>query len=125
MQSNLVSTPLFLKLKKIQGLFKDLHRNSRTFQGKMEFKEFSRTPPKIQGLFKTVRTLQEQVLECLTYKISSFLNPPALIKLLAFQLRRNGAAMSFSRPTRMISKISKSLVCNAFTIVLCALQTFL
>ena len=57
MQSNLVSTPLFLKLKKIQGLFKDLHRNSRTFQGKMEFKDFSRTPPKIQGLFKTVRTL--------------------------------------------------------------------
>ena len=54
MQSNLVSTPLFLKLKKIQGLFKDLHRNSRTFQGKMEFKDFSRTPPKIQGLFKTV-----------------------------------------------------------------------
>ena len=48
---------LFLKLKKIQGLFKDLHRNSRTFQGKMEFKDFSRTPPKIQGLFKTVRTL--------------------------------------------------------------------
>ena len=58
MQSNLVSTPLFLKLKKTQGLFKDLHRNSRTFQGKMEFKDFSRTPPKIQGLFKTVRTLQ-------------------------------------------------------------------
>ena len=48
---------IFLKLKKIQGLFKDLHRNSRTFQGKMEFKDFSRTPPKIQGLFKTVRTL--------------------------------------------------------------------
>ena len=60
MQSNLVSTALFLKLKKIQGLFKDLHRNSRTFQGKMEFKDFSRTPPKIQGLFKTVRTLQQQ-----------------------------------------------------------------
>ena len=60
MQSNLVSTPLFLKLKKIQGLFKDLHRNSRTFQGKMEFKDFSRTPPKIQGLFKTVRTLEKK-----------------------------------------------------------------
>ena len=26
----------------IQGLFKDLHRNLRTFQGKMEFKDFSR-----------------------------------------------------------------------------------
>ena len=61
MQSNLVSTPLFLKLKKIQGLFKDLHRNSGTFQGKMEFKDFSRTPPKIQGLFKTVRTLSEHL----------------------------------------------------------------
>ena len=34
--------------------------NSRTFQGKMEFKDFSRTSPKIQGLFKTVRTLQIQ-----------------------------------------------------------------
>ena len=61
MQSNLVSTPLFLKLKKIQGLFKDFHRNSRTFQGKMEFKDFSRTPPKIQGLFKTVRTLDKLI----------------------------------------------------------------
>ena len=30
--------------------------NSRTFRGKMEFKEFSRTSPKIQGLFKTART---------------------------------------------------------------------
>ena len=42
---------------KIQGLFKDLDRNLRAFQGKMEFKDFSRTSPKIQGLFKTVRTL--------------------------------------------------------------------
>ena len=45
------------KLKNIQGLFKDLHRNLRTFQGKMEFKDCSRTSPKIQGLFTTVRTL--------------------------------------------------------------------
>ena len=45
-----VSRPLHSKLKKIQGLFKDLHRNLRTFQGKMEFKDFSRTSPKIQGL---------------------------------------------------------------------------
>ena len=37
--------------------FKDLHRNLRTFKGKMEFKNFSRTSPKIQGLFKTVQTL--------------------------------------------------------------------
>ena len=48
---------LHSKLKKIQALFKDLHRNLRTFRGKMEFKDFSRTSPKIQGLFKTVRTL--------------------------------------------------------------------
>ena len=52
-----LSRPLHLKLKKIQGLFMDLHRNLRTFQGKMECKDFSRTSPKIKGLFKTVRTL--------------------------------------------------------------------
>ena len=50
MQSNLLLIPLHLKWKKIQGLFKDLHRNSRTFQGKMAFKDFSRTHPEIQGL---------------------------------------------------------------------------
>ena len=60
MQSNLLLIPLHLKWKKIQGLFKDLHRNSRTFQGKMAFKDFSRTHPEIQGLFKTVRTLLAQ-----------------------------------------------------------------
>ena len=53
----ILSRPLHSKLKKIQGLFKDLHRNLRTFQGKMEFKDFSRTSPKIQGLFKTLQTL--------------------------------------------------------------------
>ena len=37
-----LSMPINSKLKKIQGLFKDLHRNLRTFQGKMEFKDFSR-----------------------------------------------------------------------------------
>ena len=52
----ILSRPLHSKLKKIQGLFKDLHRNLRTFQVKMEFKDFSRTFPKIQGLFKTVFT---------------------------------------------------------------------
>ena len=50
MQRNLLLTPLYLKFKKIQVPFMDLHRNSRTFQGKMEFKDFSRTPPEIQGL---------------------------------------------------------------------------
>ena len=51
---NTLFRPLHLKLKKIQGLFKDLHRNLRIFKGKMEFKDLS---PKIQGLFKTVWTL--------------------------------------------------------------------
>ena len=32
------------RLKKIQGLFKDFYRTLRTFQRKMEFKDFSRTP---------------------------------------------------------------------------------
>ena len=49
--------PLHSKLKKTQGHFKDLHRNLKTFQGKMEFKDFSRTSRKIQGLSKTVRAL--------------------------------------------------------------------
>ena len=31
-----LSTPLNSKLKKIKGLFKDLHRNLRTFQGKKD-----------------------------------------------------------------------------------------
>ena len=39
-------------LKKIQGLLKDFERYLRSFQGKMEFKDFARTSPKIQGLFK-------------------------------------------------------------------------
>ena len=51
-----LSMQLNSKLKKTKGLFKDLHRNLRTFQGKMLFKDFSRTSPKIQGLFKTVQT---------------------------------------------------------------------
>ena len=33
-----------------------VEENSRTFQGKMEFKDFSRTSPRIQGLFKTLQT---------------------------------------------------------------------
>ena len=61
-----LSKPLNSKLKKIQGLFKDLHRNLRTFQGKMEFKDFSRTSPKIQGLFKTVRALFNEPDDLLT-----------------------------------------------------------
>ena len=48
----ILSRPLRSKLKKIQGLFKDLDRNLRAFRGKLEFKDFSRTSPKIQGLFK-------------------------------------------------------------------------
>ena len=49
--------PLNSKMKKIQGLFKDLQRNLRAIQGKMEFEAFLRTSPKIQELFKTVQTL--------------------------------------------------------------------
>ena len=60
MHQKILSRLLHSKLKKIQALFKDLHRNLRTFQGKMEFKDFSRTSPKIQGLFKTVRTLLKE-----------------------------------------------------------------
>ena len=40
-----------------QGIFKDLHKSLKTFQGKMEHTDFLRTLPKIQGLFKTVRAL--------------------------------------------------------------------
>ena len=40
-----LSRPLHSKLKKIQGLFKNLHRNLRTLQGKNG----------IQGLFNTVQ----------------------------------------------------------------------
>ena len=61
-----LSRPLHSKLKKIQGVFKDLHRNLRTFQGKMEFKDFSRTSTKIQGLFKTVRALFNEPDDLLT-----------------------------------------------------------
>ena len=58
----ILSMPLHSKLQKIQGLFKDLHRNLRTFQEKMEFKDFLRPSPTIQGLFKTVRT--QTFLDC-------------------------------------------------------------
>ena len=35
-----------------------MHRNLRNFQEKITFKDFSGTPRKIQGLFKTVQTLE-------------------------------------------------------------------
>ena len=57
----ILSRSLHSRLKKIQGPFKDLHRNLRTFQGKMEFKDFLRPSPKIQGLFKTVRSLENSL----------------------------------------------------------------
>ena len=44
---------LFKNFPKIQGLFKDLHRNLRTFQGKMEFKDFSRTSLKFKDFSRT------------------------------------------------------------------------
>ena len=40
----------------------DLHSHLRTFQEKMEFKDFLRTSPKIQGLFKTVPTLDTETI---------------------------------------------------------------
>ena len=45
----ILSRPLHSKLKKIQGLAQ-------------KFKDFSRTSPKIQGLFKTVKTLIQLIL---------------------------------------------------------------
>ena len=45
---NTLFRPLHLKLKKSQGLFKDLHRNLRIFQGKIEFKDFSKLPLKFK-----------------------------------------------------------------------------
>ena len=60
-----LSRPLHSKLKKIQGLFKDLHRNLRTFQGKwisrtfqglsLKFKYFSRLcEPCLSGLINLI-----------------------------------------------------------------------
>ena len=60
--------PPHSEMKKIQQLFKDLHINLRTFHGKMEFKDFSRTFPKIQGLFKTVQTLCLHLSDTLAYR---------------------------------------------------------
>ena len=54
----ILSRLLHSKLKKIQALFKDLHRNLRTFQGKWNSRTFQGLPLKIQGLVKTVRTLR-------------------------------------------------------------------
>ena len=46
-----LSRPLHSKLKKIQGLFKDLHRNLRTFQGlPLKFKDFLRLCEPCRGI---------------------------------------------------------------------------
>ena len=43
---NILSRSLHSKLKKIQGLFKDLNRNLKTFQGlPLKFKDFSSANP--------------------------------------------------------------------------------
>ena len=63
-----LSRPLHSKLKKIQGLFKDLHNNLRTFQGTMEFKDFSRTfqdcanPVRKQRDWQPVQTWKDIIL---------------------------------------------------------------
>ena len=85
MQSNLVSTPLFLKLKKIQALFKDLHRNSglfkekwnsRTFQGlPLKFKDFSRLCEPCPGVVVTLAEMPEsQAKKAVTLEGVSFVN---------------------------------------------------
>ena len=51
---NFSSTPKDFVLGKNQRLFKTFSLNLRTFQVCMEFKDFPRTPSKIQGLFKTI-----------------------------------------------------------------------
>ena len=51
-QKTFQSTTFRVEENSLQGLFKDLHRHLRTFQGKMEFKNLLRTFPNIQGLFK-------------------------------------------------------------------------
>ena len=42
------------KVEENSRTFQGLAQKLRIFEGKMEFKDFSRTFPKIQGLFKTV-----------------------------------------------------------------------
>ena len=58
-----LSRPPHSKLKKIQGLFKYLHRNLKIFQGKMKFKDFSRLCKPCFFLFsihgKVKKTMQE------------------------------------------------------------------
>ena len=57
----ILSRPLHSKLKKIRGLFKDLHRNLRNSQGKMEFKDFSRLcEPCIQPGKLTLKNFKHQ-----------------------------------------------------------------
>ena len=45
------------KVEENSGTFQGLAKKFKDFSGKMEFKNFSRTSPKIQELFKTLRTL--------------------------------------------------------------------
>ena len=47
------------KVEENSRTFQGLAQNFKAFPRKMEFKDFSRTSPKVQGLFKTVRTLQD------------------------------------------------------------------
>ena len=61
--------------------------NSETFQGlAQKFKDFSRTSPKIQGLFKTVRTLNNNK-ENATHNLGLGLSVNAV--QIELELRRN------------------------------------
>ena len=73
-----LSRPLHSKLTKIQGLPKDLKKTLRTFQGKWN----SRTPPKIQGLFKTANHGERLSLSPLFFLTHVFYSRPLYPTLL-------------------------------------------
>ena len=75
----ILSRLLHSKLKKIQALFKDLHRNLRTFQGKMEFRTFQGLPLK----FKDFSRLCEP---CYTLTCTKHYNSHALSCMTSFVL---------------------------------------
>ena len=62
----ILSRPVHSKLKKIQGLFKDLHRNLRTFQGKMSAKYGSEAPCCGGGLSDTCLLIAHSIFKILT-----------------------------------------------------------
>ena len=53
---------------KIQGLFKAFECFSSTFQGKFNFQGLFKTALYIQVLFKPMRTLEQMLKYCLTFR---------------------------------------------------------